>query len=311
MAEMDYFAAFDVSAPEGDTDTEVEQETADPAQVSEETGAEAPEVADPDEEPVNTEEETENQDADHAPEEKPQQSREENARFAAMRRRREMEEAVKKAETDTIARADRIIRELGIKNPMDNSKTIESLADLEKYQQAKSLREMQGRMKRGEMKPEDLEQMFAQTDLGKKVQDTVRQAESERERARLETANAKAAQQLREIQKLDPSVQSIRDIMESDSGQAFYEQVRRGNDLVTAYKIANMDRLIQNQTAIAAQKAANRVQSKAHLSSTAAHGRGAREVPDDVLASYRQFFPDASAAELRKMYEQYGKTKRG
>lgn len=309
MAEMDYFAALGVSAPESGADTEVEQEVADPAENAEGTGAEEPEVADPATDP-ETDDASGEGDADQKSASKAR-DRASDAKYAAMRRRQEMDAAIQKAEKDTMERVNKLIESLGIKDPSDRDKTLSTVEDLEKYQKTKSLREMQARMKRGEMAPEDLEQMFAQTPLGKKMKDTVREAEAERERALRETANAKAQEQLREVQKLDPNVKSIQDIMQGENGQEFYDQIKKGNDIVTAYKIAHMDRLLASQSAQAAQRAALNAQSKAHLTGVKGHGHGAKTVPDSVAAQYRQFFPNASTAELQKMYNNYQKTKKG
>ena len=90
----------------------------------------------------------------------------------------------------------------------------------------------------------------------------------------------------------------------------FYELVKKGLDLVDAYKLANIDNLTQGMAQASRQAALNSARSKDHLSPTATRGAGAVTVPSDELALYRELNPGMSEAEIQKHYNRYLKEKR-
>ena len=109
-------------------------------------------------------------------------------------------------------------------------------------------------------------------------------------------------QELEQIRALDPEMTDLGAIIRSEAGQRFREYVRRGLDFLDAYKLAAEERLASLRQGRAAEAARLRAASKDHLSGTKTQGTGAAAVPRDVEANYRVFFPDASAADIQRMY---------
>jgi len=83
--------------------------------------------------------------------------------------------------------------------------------------------------------------------------------------------------------------------------------VKKGNNLVDAFKLANYDTLTSSTAAASRQAAINAAQSKQHLSQTTTRGAGAVSVPADVKEAYRAFNPNATDAEIQQHYNKYVK----
>ena len=83
--------------------------------------------------------------------------------------------------------------------------------------------------------------------------------------------------------------------------------VKKGYDLLDAYKLANFD-AVQKATADSTRQAAmNAAAGKSHMSTTTARGAGAVSVPSDVADIYRVFESDVTDAEIQRHYAKYAK----
>ena len=113
-------------------------------------------------------------------------------------------------------------------------------------------------------------------------------------------------QELAEIHRLDPSVETLEDIMGMDTRDAFVAAVRRGNSFLDAFRLANFDRLQESRRQETAQRAAqaerNRTRSKEHMTATGTRGEGSVAVPAETLELYRQLMPKATDAEISAHY---------
>ena len=108
------------------------------------------------------------------------------------------------------------------------------------------------------------------------------------------------------IHRLDPSVETLEDIMGMDTRDAFVAAVRRGNSFLDAFRLANFDRLQKGRQQEAAQRAAqaerNRTRSKEHMTATGTRGEGSVAVPKATLELYHQLMPKATDAEISAHY---------
>lgn len=322
--EMDYWRAFGLEAP-----AEGEQET-EPAELSDAAaGANEPEVAEPDEdvegvemqddetqddEDIDAGEETASTETEPTTESQPQ-SKEERARQAAARRKREQDAAVQSAVDAALAaeRAanDQKIRELlqgmGLKDPNNGNKAVETLDDFRQYQAAQSMKQAEADLKKGKLTPETLQQIVSQMPAVQQIQQLQQQAEREKQIAEQQRVQQQVASDIAEIAKLDPTITDLKSLLESENGQKIYELTKKGNSLVDSYKLANLDKLTQRAASAARAQRANSEQSRQHLKSTQTRGQGAVEVPESQMAMYRQLMPGATPAEIRKHYGAYMK----
>ena len=237
-----------------------EQETAEPASIGpEETG------------------ENEQQTAEAAPE--GVQSAEDNARFAAARRRSEAQFK------------ERIQQERQL-DPYTN-KPITSEADLQAYQQAYQRDQMQ----QAGLDPAMLDQMIANNP-------TVRQAQQVLDRVQMEEGERQMNEAIKEISHLDPSITDVAALANHPNAPVFNEYVNRGYSLVDAFRLANFDTLTGKKAAAAKQQAMNNVNGKSHLTTTAAGESGDDvHVPDETMQWYRKAFPNWTKQQIVADYK--------
>ena len=132
----------------------------------------------------------------------------------------------------------------------------------------------------------------------------IRQAEAVMAQAKQEQIFGQIGSEVAVLHEIDPSINTVFDVPPD-----VVNIVTRSNgaiNLVDAYKIANFGKVSQNQQAAIQQQAINQAKGKQHLSpvngvSTPDEGV---DIPESELAIWKEAFPDASKAELRKKYNQ-------
>ena len=285
MEEKDYCELFGVE-PEGAE----EQEVAEPANGEEldDEGAEEQEVAEPAEEEVQDEGEQEQEEPE---EDGKQQTPQERARYAAIRRKAEAERdaAIKKAREDAQAAAQKSIEDAfasaGLVNPY-TKQPIKSKADFDEYR-AKLEEDRKNRiLKRTGMSEEEFDRYVDSMPAVKAAKERAAAAEAAERAAKEEQAKARIEEQMKTYQE-------------------FYALVKRGNSLSDAFKLVNYDKITRRIAAGAAQADRNAAASKAHLTRTAPRGRGSATVPPEIRAEYKAFMPDATDAEITAHYNKY------
>lgn len=297
--EIDYGALFGVELEHGAEG----QEVADPAENQENpagAGAEEQEVAEPAEADgqEQTVAETAAGDQDG---QQPGQSAEENARYAAARRKAEQERdaAIERARADAQAEAQRVLddtfRGSGLINPY-TKQPITSKADFDAYKQAFEADQRAKLLKRSGMNE-------AQFDAFIQSIPEVRRAKEAETAANRARAEMKVQEQLTEIRKLNPNIQSVRDLTTMESYPQLYAMVQRGYDLADAYRLANFTELSKREAGAARQSAINAVKSKSHMV-PAAERSGASEVvvPEETKQLYRQLNPGVTDDEIKRHY---------
>lgn len=299
--EIDYGALFGIDAGGN------EQEPAEPAQeeTTQAQGAEAQEPAEPAGE--ETQEPAPAQEPAEGGEESRGQTPEQNAAFAAVRRKAEAERdaAVEKARTDAREEARRTIdeafRNSGLVNPY-TKQPITSKAEYDAYRQRYDAERKASLLKKSGMSDAEFSAFIDGLPEVQQAKAAQRAAEQAR-RAAMETqAKLRTEEELKEIGKLDPNIRELKDLTAMETYPRFLELVRRGNTLLDAYRLANLDALTSGAAAATRQAAINAVQSKQHMGQTKERGSGALRVPEDVRAMYRALNPGATDAEIQAHY---------
>lgn len=287
MTEIDYNAVFGLEGVE-------EQEPAAPApEISE--GEKEQEAADPAEESEATEEtDVSKEDSSQQNERTNVQTDEENARYAAMRRKAEAD-AEKRMKTEL----DRSIASLGLTDPYTN-KPITNQAEMEAYRQRFVEEQRKEVQEKAGMSPEDYQRFvdsLPEVQAGKAAQQKVMDLE----------IRAKIDSQMREIQMISPEIKSMEDLSKLDNFDKLYDMVGKGYELADAYKVLNYDRLTAKAAEAAKQQALNSIGGKNHLQPVTPRGQGAVPVPADVAAEYRALMPEATDAEIQAHYNKYAR----
>lgn len=241
------------------------------------------------------------------------QSKEERAKQAAARRKREQDEAIKAAvdaavATERAANEQRIkdlIAGMGLKDPNNGNKAIETVEEYTAFQQAQALKNAEAELKRGKLTPEMLQQIVSQMPEMQQARQVLQQAEREKQTAQQQRVQQQVNAEIAEITKLDPTITSLETLLKSENGQKIYELTKKGNSLLDSYKLANLDKLTQRAASAARAQTAASNQSRQHLKPTQARGQGSIEVPAAQAAMFRKLIPGISDAEIRKSYEGY------
>ena len=300
--EIDYEALFGVGSSQGAEG----QEVAEPAENQEDpanAGAEGQEVAEPAaaDSQEQTVAETAAGDQDGLSQEQAGQSAEENARYAAARRKAEQERdaAIERARADAKAEAQRVLddafRGSGLVNPY-TKQPITSKAEFDAYKQAFEQDQRAKLLKRSGMNE-------AQFDAFIQSIPEVRRAKEAETAANRARAEMKVEAQMAEIRKLNPNIQTVRDLAGMETYPKLYEMVQRGYDLADAYRLANFTELSKREAGAARQSAINAVKSKNHLAPVAERsGTAEIVVPEETKQLYRQLNPGVTDDEIKRHY---------
>lgn len=291
---IDYGEVFGVDMSEA---TEEAQDTG--------AGAEEQEVTDPAEE---TDETTEEDDGGSVSESG--QSAQDNARYAAARRKAEAERdaAVAKAKEEALLEkqkaVDEVYKGLGLIDPY-TKKPITSKEEYDSWKQRADIEKKSMVAKKSGMTDGEFDEFVANLPEVKAAREIKAQAEETMKQAQAEQAKVKVDKQIAEIQKLDPSIKSLDDLRNMENYEEFYDRVKRGQSLVEAYKLTNFDKLTKATADTARQAAINSMSGKSHLEKTSGRGAGAVTVPKEILDNYRMYNPDATDAEIQKHYNKH------
>ncbi len=235
-----------------------------------------------------------------------EQTPEQRKDAAAARRRAEqqaaIDEAVQKAlqeeKNRSKSKMDAFFKRAKLKNTI-TGEPINSMEEFDAWEKAFSDAKLQRDLKAGKLTPEALEKMVSELPAVKQAQELVRKQEEAAAQARVEA-------ELLEIQKLDPTVRSVEDLLRMPKAKEFYALVQKGNSFLDAFRLANMDQLTARTAEAAKQQAQNLTRSKDHLTPAGgARGGGAVSVPPDELRLFREMNPGASEAEIQAYYNKY------
>jgi 3-methyladenine DNA glycosylase/8-oxoguanine DNA glycosylase len=244
--------------------------------------------------------ETENEGANEEVTEPQTQSPETNAAFANMRR--QLEAANRRlADTDAM-----FARQFGKYTNPETGQPIRSAQDYYEAMAAQERMNAREQMQQNGIDPNMIDNLIANSPA-------VRQAQA----ATAELNNYRAQQKLeadyKEILALDPSLNGVEDILNDPSMPLMAERVAQGMSLVDAYKIVNFDKVFNSKEAAVKQQTINQVKGKNHLSTGAAVNVSSdlEDIPANMLEDFKDRFPEKSPKELKALYNQVLKAKKG
>ncbi len=258
---------------------------------AEDDSANEPEVAEPVED--TSVEEGEN-DAEPAEQQTPEQ----NAQYAAIRRRAEYDAQVKYQNEQ--ARLDNMYAEKfrGLNNP-ETGAPIRGAADYFEALAAQERMQAKEEMQNAGIDPSLLDRAIANSPLIRQAEAAIAQ-NTQRESQRM------VEEDMQKIIAFDPQVSNEQDIVSQDNFTevVHYCETHPGMRLADAYKLVNFDRLSSNRAKAAEQGAINQARSKNHLSTPSGISSDDKtvDIPQNQLELWRDFFPDKSPKELRKIY---------
>lgn len=252
--------------------------------------AEVSEAVEPTEEETPEVESKETVEEKSGNDEPPEQSAEDNARYAAIRRRAE-EDARRKYESEMNAINQQVAAMCqGVTHPV----TGEPITTVNEYMDALTIQQRQANEQVLEEKgidPKLIDRMIAQNPV-------VMQAQQVIEKSKATEAEAQLQRDLAEVSKYDPNIKGIQDLAALPNFPDMVALVERNNlSLLDAYKMVNFDNFIQHTNEAARQQAINQMRGKSHLPS---QGTGVATENDDVEVP----------AEIMSRWKSEGKTEK-
>ena len=237
-------------------------------------------TAESQEETTETEsEETVEEDGNDEPHE---QTAEENARYAAIRRRAE-EDARRRYANELNGMNQKVAAMCqGVTHPI----TGQPITNVHDYLDALSIQQRQASEQELQDKgidPGMIDRMIASNPV-------VMQAQQVIEQNKMVGAEQQLMSDSAEIGKIDPSIKSIQDLSELPNFPEMLSRVERGESLVDAYKVVNFNNFMQHTDEAARQKAINQMRGKSHLpspSTAVTPEPDDIEVPAEIMSSWK------------------------
>lgn len=224
----------------------------------------------------------------------PEQTPEENARYAAIRRKAE-EDARNRYQTEMNQRNQRIAAMCkGITHPV----TGQPITNVDEYMDALQIQQKQAREQELQEKGIDP----AMIDRMIETNPTVVQAQQVLEKAQAAEAEAALQKDLAELNKINPSIKDINDLAALPNFQQMLDYVSRfnGMSIVDAYKIFNYG----GSKDAARQQAINQIRGKEHLASQSTgvvQSGDYVEVPAETMARFKA--DGKTEKQIRSLYE--------
>ena len=227
------------------------------------------------------------------------QSRQENSRYAAARRKAEQErdEAIARVKEEAAREADQLIADMGIKNPYTGEK-ITTRAEYNAYKQTHEQRRQQQIQQKLDMDDDEFNQMVEDLPVVKEARAKAQEAERLTKQQREQEARAQVEREMANITAMNPNIKTAEDLSRDDQYKKILDYVKMGHPLDEAYRFAHIDDLAQRS---GRQQAINRA-GKAHMTSTQARGEGAAAVPAEVNDWYRKLNPKSSDEDIARHY---------
>jgi hypothetical protein len=218
------------------------------------------------------------------------QSAQENAKYAGIRRKAELE-AKQKADLEL----EDTLKKIGMLNP----NTQKPIQNKEEYEEVKAQQEASAR-------EEFMKHIRLNRDIYQNYIENlpeIQRAKQAEERAVNSEVKLQMEDEIRRIHAMNPAVKSRKDLEKMPTYNKLLSLVERGNGLVDAYKLANFETLTQTAAQAEKQTAINRIQSKRHMQKMAGRqGMASISVPGELMHQYRIFNPKATKSEIQYHY---------
>ena len=225
------------------------------------------------------------------------QSAEENAKYAAARRKAEAEFAQYRANEDA-----EYARRFG---DYENPITHQPIRSKKDYFDALDAQE---ELKRNaELQEKGIDPKVFEDMVNRQVNNNpvVLQAQQVMQMEQQRQIEATLENDMKVISSLNPGLKTVNDVMNLPNADRLISLVQTGLTLADAYKVANFDDLMAGKSASAKQAALNTMNGTSHLTQTdslASAENGEVEIPNNELDAWKRAFPHATMTELRKKY---------
>lgn len=234
------------------------------------------------------------------------QSAEDNAKYAAARRKAEEERDKAIADMRVVyeAEIDQLIAGLKITNPY-TEKIItnrQELLDYQRQDEAETQRLADQRAKEAGLTDADRKAMVEADPRYKAAMRENAEAAQVKAAAETERITRLREEALAEIKKMDPDVTTLDDLLNHKSSKEIDEYIRRGYSLADAFEKANKEDIRQREYAAMEQRIRNGMAGKNHLQSSSQHGDGGITVPEDEMAFFKKINKGVTDDEIRAFY---------
>lgn len=287
------------------------QEIADPADDGDLDGEQDPEVADPGEPETDIDDEGGARDDDAGPDADPEGKEPltpaQRQQQAAARRAKLDEQIYARAKSDAQKELDAerkaMYASLGLKDPYNGGKAIETKEEYDAYMRNKEAEALRRALKNGTATPDMIN---AAIDRRMDERDRPAAAAQADEETRNMTELNRQYAMLTELEDGVPSLEELA------TDAAFIEAMKETGHLVKAYRKLHDAQSAREQRARTVAQERQRNTGKEHLKrSGAARGSGGVEVSAETIAYYRQFDPTMTVEEIRASEESYHNSKKG
>lgn len=225
-----------------------------------------------------------------------EQTPEQRKENAARRRRAETQAAIDAAvaaeRAKTAARETELIKALGLRDPYNGNKLIETREQYDEYIRIRDEKTLERELSTGKLSPDTLDRV-----IDRRIAERTKPAPQE------ESKNmAELNRQYEMLKEIDPNVPSLEDLGKDAN---FVAALKDTGHLVRAYqKVANTS---AKANAVAQERQRNT--GNDHLRSVSSKGNGGVVVTDNMRRAYRMLFPNISDEEIRKYEEKDKKRK--
>ena len=223
------------------------------------------------------------------------QSAEENARYAAIRRRAE-EEARRRYESEIGSLNQQVAAMCrGVTHPV----TGQPITNVRDYMDALAIQQRQASEQELQEKgvdPSIINRMIESNPI-------VMQAQQVIEQNKMSQAEVALQNDIAAITQYDPSIKGINDIAALPNFPDIMDRVQRGASLLDAYKMVNFDNFMQHTNQAARQQAINQMRGKDHLATQTgvAQADDDVEVPAEIMSRYKA--EGKTEKQIRELYK--------
>lgn len=221
---------------------------------------------------------------------------EQNARFAAERRKQEEEQRIAQAVQSA---RDAVYAEQykDTVNPY-TGQPIKSEADYKQYVQQYN----EDLIKSSGIQQSQFDQIVNSDPRIQQAQQIINQQNAMQQQSAMEQENLKLKESVKKIGQFDKSVKTEQDIINNPHFQKIAEYYQKGISLEDAYYLANRAELEAKKQAATRQQTINQVAGKQHMKTTGQNGVGNDvHIPADVMSMYREMTGMSDEA-IRKHY---------
>ena len=291
VTENQIYEAFGMEAPEEP-----------PSPAAEQTAPEEP-ADDQTEETVESGDEGDN---GGRQEQTPEQRRSNAARRREAEKKAEIDNAVsaavRAAEEKAKAQQAAFFAAAGLKNTI-TGEPITNMDEFDAWKREYDAKKLESDLKKGRLTPEGLQQVIDQNPTVKAARAIVENQQATERQQADSAARAKIEAEFAEIQKYDPNIKGVPDLMKMENFEEFKAKVDKGYTFLDAYLSVNRDKIETQRNEAARTQAGLNARGKSHMTGiTNQRGAGNQAVPPDIMQQYRFFNPKATDEEIIAHY---------